>query len=620
MGIFDGLPAGRATLSGLTEEQENATAAALSALALALGGTEPEGGALPVTATGAAASRTLAQWAADVLVPVTPESAEDGRASLLRTLRAFDAYGGKKVTWVGDSITEQGKPTMGSGPGLGVGFTTYIEQAFPNVTYSNQGVGGNTTLDVIARLATITATAADLYVLAIGINDARYNDSRGATTAATYVANVGTILDALTAAGGQAVVLSIWPSFWADQFASLGRKRTDERFREWNAALEAACVARGVPYVDAYSHLVRAVDLSNVATLIPDGVHPDYATTAAKRLYATAVLRGALNKAEFSSVYKPTGTVFYKLVVLDNGQADHLASIQNILAQPYHVEKFGYSANAAVALGNLFGSYSGAYAGWLNKASDFPLVFTFSGDQFLAGVRTVSRGLGRGIRSYELYLSTDPRALTDPSHPTWVLAQSEYSNAALAHNLLPAKRDKVFYRLQVDSSSGTDGPGGLTGTFVKLAKVWGGVEPVRWAYSNMLVQSTCERHDLIFSSAGGSASAYFANVANTYPLHVSWESPGRITSLVLASVGETGRNLKDWKLFTSRDPAAIGDAAHASWVQIRTGTGDGTVNLANDVAPAATVAASTATDVAGLKTDLNALIASLKAASLVSTT
>jgi lysophospholipase L1-like esterase len=506
----------------------------------------------------------------------SPISFQDGRAYFSRAMSTLNVAGGKKVTWIGDSITEQGKPGQGSGAGLGVGFTSFIESAFSNITYSNQGIGGHTTLDVISRMSTILATGADLYVVAIGINDARYNDSRGATSLAAYITNMTTIINAIKATGASVVVLSIWPSFWKDQFAALGRKRTDERISQWNAALRSnAALNWLVPYVDAHREIVRAIDMSNVTDLIPDGVHPDYSATAGKRLYATAVMRGQLDKAEFRSNFVTTGTEFYKLRVLNNGAS--LCEIRNLKVSPYHKEAFAFSADASVGISGLVGSYSGAYAGYKNKSGDYPFEFLLTADLLPTSITTVPKGIGKGVKSFELFRSTDPDAAADPRHPSWQLIQAEYTNTGNAFSVFPRKREGVFYRVDFLDSTGTDGPGGTTGVYVKVKQVWGGVEPIRYAYSNMLDNgATSERFDLYFSAAGGSASAYMANVANTYPLRLAFESPQQLPSITIASVGEAGRDIKNWKVYRSFDPAALADHSHASWVEVSTGTGDAT--------------------------------------------
>lgn len=501
-----------------------------------------------------------------------------GRSQLLRLLSRADRAR-QTIVVVGDSITEQAK----SGIGNGIGYVTYLAEAFPNVNFINEGVGGDTTLDVIDRLSTVTSHGADGYILAIGVNDARYNDSRGATSQSAFVTNCTTIINAFKAATGYrwAAVLSIWPTFWPDQYAALGRKKTDDRIVQWSAALEAnAALNWYIPYVNAHDEIVRVVDMDNLPDLFDDGVHPAYSGTAGKKMYADAILRDRINDAEFRSAYVPaSGTVeAYKIRVLDNGAST--CQIQNIKLAPYHKEFFAYSANASVAINGLVGSYSGAYTGYANKADDYPFEIIVTADQLPTALTTVPNGIGNGIKAWELYRTTNPEAMADPKHPDWKLVEHEYSTDGNAFNLFPRRRQHVYYRVDFESSTGTDGTGGTTGTYVKVAKIWGGVEPVRYAYENMLdLGATSERFDLFFSAAGGSASAYMANVANTYPLSVMLESPHELTTIDLASVGETGRDIKDWTIYRSYDPAALADTAHASWVSVATGTGDGTASV-----------------------------------------
>jgi lysophospholipase L1-like esterase len=486
---------------------------------------------------------------------------------------------GQTVTWVGDSITEQGK-------GAGIGWTDYIEAHYPAVTFVNEGIGGNTTLDVIARLSSIMASNADVYFVAVGVNDVRYNDARGATTQAAYLANVKTITDALKATGARVGVISIWPTFWKDAFAALGRAATDARIVAYNTALAAQCATDGIGFVNAHDPIVAAINLHNVATLIPDGVHPDwdgsaFVGTGGRQLYAEAVGYRRANATRFVPEYTPVGVVFYKLVIPDNDATGDVVSIQNINPGPSLGEFFAYSAIPAVNPAGLFGPYNASAGGFLNKPGDWPVVMTFSGGPAVTEITTHPRGTGQGIRKFELYQSTDPAALTRPTHASWTPLTSEASNAATTHNLLPAQRAGVYYRLQVDSSNGTDGTGGATGTYVKVTKVWGGTPPVRWALHNFYEIASI-RTDLYFSPIGGGPTVNLYNNANAYPCSIMWEAETHLTSLEIASVqggGASGRAIKDWKLFRSTDAAALPDAAHASWAEIATGTGDQTIGV-----------------------------------------
>lgn len=96
MGIYDGLPAGRLTLSGLSDEEQNRTAAALLAAATALGGNEVDAGPLPLLAQGTTTSRTLAARAGEVFNAkdhgATGDAVTDDAPAINAALRAADAY------------------------------------------------------------------------------------------------------------------------------------------------------------------------------------------------------------------------------------------------------------------------------------------------------------------------------------------------------------------------------------------------------------------------------------------------------------------------------------------------------------------------------------------------
>ncbi|NLW48445.1 MAG: hypothetical protein GXY86_14075 [Firmicutes bacterium] len=78
------------------------------------------------------------------------------------------------------------------------------------------GRGGDTTLAIIGRLEMILETKAQIYLLAIGINDVRCNDKRGATNWAEFSQNMTTICNALKESGAEVFVISIWPVFSND--------------------------------------------------------------------------------------------------------------------------------------------------------------------------------------------------------------------------------------------------------------------------------------------------------------------------------------------------------------------------------------------------------------------
>lgn len=498
------------------------------------------------------------------------------------------AAAGKKVTFVCDSIGEQGRPGFGTGAGAGVGFTTFIQQAFPGAVYNNLSIGGKTTADLLTNepgwLASVLATDADIYGVGLGTNDSRYNDSRGAATQAAYIANITAIVAALKAPKNAKIILfGIWPTFWKDQYSNLLRKATDERVDQWNNALATyAASATEVACVVCAPQIRAAVNYNNVTALLPDHIHPDYGSVAAKKMYAEAVLAGDIqNPAAYAPGYVPASGTRVGYLVRVLSASTTVCQIKMLKLLPYFKETFGFSADPAIGMAGLFGSYSAGYAGYKNKISDFPFDFIITADQEASGIIHLSLGQMLGIRGFEVYRSTNPDAWVDPKHQDWQLLNAERSTTAVAFDLLPKMRDGVFYKIQFDGSNGTDGTGGTTGQYIKVSKIWLGVNPIRFALQNPIATSTgpYERVDLVFSAAGGSASAHISNVLNTYPFSVLLESPHAVPSIVLGDVGEAGRGIAGWKIFVSANPDAIGDPAHTSWVQILTGTGAGTASL-----------------------------------------
>lgn len=81
----------------------------------------------------------------------------------------------------------------------------------PPVVVHNEGVGGNTTADVIARLSSINAHNAPLVDILIGVNDWRVPVAASRLTPAQYQTNLTTIVQSLKANGSQVVIKSIPP-------------------------------------------------------------------------------------------------------------------------------------------------------------------------------------------------------------------------------------------------------------------------------------------------------------------------------------------------------------------------------------------------------------------------
>lgn len=484
------------------------------------------------------------------------------------TLDEMNKTPGKKICWVGDSITEQGKAGMGNG----IGHTTLIQGLYPNIEYFNEGIGGNTTKNIIDRIDSIKAHSADLYVVAAGINDARYNDARGATNTAQYIENINTIVSSLQSTGAEVALVSIFPSFWKDQFSSLLRANTDLRFVEWNNAAKEYAKNHNILFLDAYTNIRKYINLSNVLTLIPDGVHPNYSTVSGKQLYADSILYDTLPTSNYAGPYLPFGSHYYKLVIGDNMNPDKLCGIKNIQTSTPILDIFAQSANAPYSLISPgLGNFDASFAGYYNKANDYPMFMTFSTaiplqSMAITGAIKTGTNINRGIRNFDLYYSTVEDALVDLNHSSWKLIRQERTTDAVTVNLYPTKRYGVNYMLKMSDSNDA-------GNTVKLKKISGSL-PVR-VWTQNVVANNPQYFTGIFSTSGVTSDTY-ALTGNTPSYIVSWEAEEDQRTIALESFNSS---LKNWTLYRSYQSFALKNPADPSWTVVATGNGDGTFNI-----------------------------------------
>ena len=146
------------------------------------------------------------------------------------------------VLFVGDSITELGQ----------------WNEWFPDVRVANRGIAGNTSAQVVDRLAALGTRAKTIFLL-IGTNDLSLGIKEDA-----IVANVETIVTHLqtTFAGAHIVVQSVMPR----------RKKWIARIRSLNARLATLAAAHGVDYLDLWPALADANDELD-RSLSLDGLH-----------------------------------------------------------------------------------------------------------------------------------------------------------------------------------------------------------------------------------------------------------------------------------------------------------------------------------------------------------
>lgn len=165
--------------------------------------------------------------------------AEKPRSSLFRYF-APDV----EVVMVGDSLTQGG----------------IWAEMFPSVAIANRGVGGDTTLDVLARLDTILSTEPEVAFVMIGVNDA----ARGLAPDEIF-ANYAKVVDALQVAGVEVAIQS------TIECSATSCGATQNVLRELNRKLAALAAERGMDYVDINSALADESGLKPAYTY--DGTH-----------------------------------------------------------------------------------------------------------------------------------------------------------------------------------------------------------------------------------------------------------------------------------------------------------------------------------------------------------
>lgn len=180
------------------------------------------------------------------------------------------------VCSVGDSIT------------AGLEYDEIIARRF-GYHLIDKGIGGNTTIDVLSRMEDILSTNANVYTLAIGYNDIRYNNSSvGATNWNDYSQNMEKIISQLKVKA-DVYVLSIWPNYPSDEGSKLTWEKTNRRIDDYNNQLKSLCEGLGVMFINSTDAIREVVTLENHTNFVPDGNHPN---EDGRVIYADCVLYG----------------------------------------------------------------------------------------------------------------------------------------------------------------------------------------------------------------------------------------------------------------------------------------------------------------------------------------
>lgn len=172
----------------------------------------------------------------------------------------FDCFDGKKVCFIGDSITDG---TLNNGHGW---FET-ISSDFVVVAK-----GGATSV-TIQNLLQDGVPSADVYVLAIGCNDIRYSN----TPADVYLDNIQTIVDMIDCdIDDKLYFVSPWYTLPSDGNSILSYEERNHMIEVYNDIMSAYCLENGYQFVDMYTDLKLFFEnCDNSRLYMVDGVHPN---------------------------------------------------------------------------------------------------------------------------------------------------------------------------------------------------------------------------------------------------------------------------------------------------------------------------------------------------------
>lgn len=167
------------------------------------------------------------------------------------------APGEKRVVFLGDSITDLWN----------------LAAYFPGRPYINRGIGGQVTLQLVARFhADVIALKPAAVVILAGVNDVQ--GVLQVETPAQIEANYEAMAEMAHAHGVKVIFASILPvNNYTPNAATVLADRKPERLRELNRWLQDFARRDGDGYIDYYSAMVDAHGLAR-AGLVSDGIHP----------------------------------------------------------------------------------------------------------------------------------------------------------------------------------------------------------------------------------------------------------------------------------------------------------------------------------------------------------
>ena len=181
-----------------------------------------------------------------------------------------------KLVFFGDSITEAGRD-LSDPTDLGEGYVKIaagkLRPLFPDVDFEilNFGVGGDRTVELLARVGEVTAVKPDVVVLEVGVNDVwRRFTNEEIVTEEQFGKNYSAIVDALKECGAKIILVEPYVLDVKD------KRRFRPYLNTYIAVIREIARRENLPLVpldEIFNGVTRDIKPAEFAE---DGVHPTH--------------------------------------------------------------------------------------------------------------------------------------------------------------------------------------------------------------------------------------------------------------------------------------------------------------------------------------------------------
>jgi fucose 4-O-acetylase-like acetyltransferase/poly-gamma-glutamate capsule biosynthesis protein CapA/YwtB (metallophosphatase superfamily)/lysophospholipase L1-like esterase len=174
------------------------------------------------------------------------------------------------ITFIGDSITE------GTKNGYHPWFEPMIN-CFKNKKIKNISKGAYTTKLILKKFKNeIIDSLTDLYIIALGTNDVRYQDSSICSmNPDEYIYNINNIVKLIKNHKSNIIFIAPWFSLPDDYISKLKHFEKKKLMKEYSLKLKDYAEKNNYVYIDPNDYLEKII-LTNKETYMIDHIHPNY--------------------------------------------------------------------------------------------------------------------------------------------------------------------------------------------------------------------------------------------------------------------------------------------------------------------------------------------------------